>query len=77
MMTLCRVFRNTSGCNSFISKVEQLGRKTLYIKLIAGNDLENLEGYQRLREQYRDKQEFWRLILCHTNHLMGLYIVNC
>lgn len=71
MMTLCRVFRNTSGCNSFISKVEQLGRKTLYIKLIAGNDLENLEGYQRLREQYRDKQEFLETYLMSYQSLDG------
>lgn len=71
MMSLCRVFRHTEGCKNFINQVEQLGYKTLYIKLLAGNDIETLDGYNRLKEQYADPDDFLETYLFSYQSLNG------
>ena len=71
MMTLCRVFRHTDASRGFIAQVEQLGFKTLYIKLIAGNDLDNLDGYHQLKSQYKTPNQFLELYLMSYQSLNG------
>lgn len=58
MLSVCRSFRHSQICKSFISNVRNLGFHILYIKLIAGNDIDTIDGYTQLKAEYGNPDDF-------------------